>query len=83
MVYQLYIFDSAGSGFGGLLEYTAWKSNGLPQCPMFQHTSGYHPTFLPVSAGIYTYFIFSIPIKLINFIWCSYAVFLSLLIANE
>lgn len=41
-----------GSSFGGLLEYSAWKSNGLSQCAMFQHSSSY-PSFLPVSAGMY------------------------------
>lgn len=61
----LYTIDSTGSGFGGLLEYSAWKSNGLPQCGMFQHTSGY-PTFLPVAAGIYKYIIFSITEQLID-----------------
>ncbi|VVC28979.1 Homeobox domain,Homeobox domain-like,Homeobox, conserved site [Cinara cedri] len=43
-------FTTSGSGFGGLLDYSAWKSNGMPPCGMFQHTSGY-PAFLPVSAG--------------------------------
>ncbi|XP_015377061.1 PREDICTED: paired mesoderm homeobox protein 1-like, partial [Diuraphis noxia] len=42
---------TAGSSFGGLLEYSAaWKSNGLSQCGMFQHSSSY-PTFLPAAVS--------------------------------
>ncbi|XP_025406553.1 paired mesoderm homeobox protein 1-like isoform X2 [Sipha flava] len=41
---------TTGSGFGGLLEYSTWKSNGLSQCGMFQHSTGY-PSFLPVTTG--------------------------------
>ncbi|XP_050438012.1 paired mesoderm homeobox protein 1-like [Adelges cooleyi] len=39
------------SGFGGLLEYSGWKPNGLSQCGMFQHSANTHnyPTFLPVN----------------------------------
>ncbi|XP_025208063.1 paired mesoderm homeobox protein 2-like isoform X1 [Melanaphis sacchari] len=41
---------TAGSSFGGLLEYSAWKSNGLSQCGMFQHSSSY-PAFLPTAVS--------------------------------
>jgi len=39
-----------GSSFGGLLEYSAWKSNGLSQCGMYQHSSSY-PAFLPAAVS--------------------------------
>ncbi|XP_050055526.1 paired mesoderm homeobox protein 2-like isoform X1 [Aphis gossypii] len=41
---------TAGSSFGGLLEYSAWKSNGLSQCGMYQHSSSY-PAFLPAAVS--------------------------------